>query len=177
MNAYELIFEIAPPSEGDIEALYAAEDALVSTHGRSTVVTITAEDASAFAAAHAGMVRLRRHGLEPLRLYEDLVTRAEIARRADVTPQAVGQWIRGERQQGSTPPFPEPHNYAGGSVELWLWGDVNTWLAHLDRSDGLSHPSHADYVLVNQRLLKPVLPVPPRRAHGSTDRAEGSLRH
>ncbi|WP_143448517.1 hypothetical protein [Kineosporia sp. A_224] len=152
MGDFELMFEVCPPEGDTLDALYANEDALLSTHGTTTLVTMTSEGASALAAAKAAVGRLERLGFVVRRLYEDYVTRSEIARRAGVTPQAVGLWARSERRNSNAPPFPEPCNFAGNS-ELWLWHDINGWLSHLAKGDGLKHPTWVDYVLTNEWLL------------------------
>jgi len=162
MADYELTLEIRRPTDVQIAALYDAEDALVSSHGQTSLVTMTAEGSSALAAARRAVASLEQHGIEACRLYEDLVTRSEIARRCEVTSQAVGLWTRGERQSGASRPFPEPNNYACGSTELWLWHDVNDWLTQLGKSDGMAHPSRVDYVLVNDWLLQRTAGLPPR---------------
>ena len=90
-----------------------------------TSATLSAVGETCLAAASAAIERLRDLGAEPIRLIDDLVGRREIARRAGVTPQAVGLWIRGERHASS--PFPPPFVDAGGG--LWLWGEVVPALA------------------------------------------------
>lgn len=81
------------------------------------------------------------------RVYSDLVTRAQIAERAGVTRQAVGLWIRGERH--TDPAFPEPHVLGGGG--LWLWRDVDQWLAEVGLPhDEVSYPTHLDIARVER---------------------------
>jgi len=153
MGTYELIFEAAPPTAEQLDSLYEHEDALVAAHGRAWFITISSNGTSALSAGKSAVGRLEALGIAIWRSYEDLVTRSEIARRAGVTAQAVGLWTRGQRRSIGAPDFPEPFNYAGGGVELWLWGDVNTWLDPLGKADDMSHPSRVDHILINNWLL------------------------
>jgi hypothetical protein len=153
MAEYELIFEIGSPTDAQVDHLYGQADAIVARHGRTSLVTITSAGPSALTGARATVALLESIGMTICRLYEDLVTRSEIADRSGVTPQAVGLWIRGERHGESANPFPEPYNYVGGSTPVWLWGEVNLWLGQVGKADGLRHPARVDYVLINEWLL------------------------
>ena len=154
MGTYELIFEVCAPTAEQIDALYEHEDALLSSHRRTWLVTLSSDGVSALTASTSAVGRLEALGMSVCRIYEDLVTRSEIARRGEVTAQAVGQWVRGLRQSAATPDFPEPFNYACGGSELWLWSDVNAWLSHIGKADDLLHPGRVDYILINDWLLK-----------------------
>lgn len=95
-----------------------------------------------------------------IRLYEDLVTRQDIADRTSTTRQAVGNWVRQERRDhradgGS--PFPDPYNIVGRGV--WLWSEVNEWLLQRGKGDGLRYPSASDYAKVNAAVRFERAPV------------------
>ncbi len=149
MPEFELIFEVDPLSETHEASLVNELDVFVGGHGPSALVTITFSGETATQAALAAASRLRDDGVAIRRLVEDLVTRSTIAERSGKTPQAVGLWARGERH--SSDPFPAPYFLAGGG--LWLWGEVNGWLARQGYArDPLSHPARADYARVNGAL-------------------------
>jgi len=152
MAEYELTFELDPLGEDQEDAICDRLDAVVATHGSTTLVTLTGRGCSVLDAAKRAVRELEHCGGVVHRLYEDLVSRSMIAQRARTTPQAVGQWVRGERQVrgAGDPVFPEPYNYVAGGV--WLWGEVNAWLVALDRHDGMNHPHRIDYALLNEWL-------------------------
>jgi hypothetical protein len=157
LDTYELIFETSELAEDVEDAIYEAFDALVSQRGRDSFVTLSAEGESAFEAAAAAIAGLQALGAEVRRMTEDLVTRANIAERAGVTTQAVGLWVRNERHQED--PFPAPYNHVAGGV--WLWSEVNDWLARgHGAADGLRHPSRDDYAQVNAALAQSRHAVP-----------------
>lgn len=149
MDTFEMIFmtsELGDASDPRTEFLLDAFDGVVSTHSGLTLAALSCPGRSAFDAAVRAVAELDSHGIAVRRLHEDLVTRAEIARRAGVTPQNVGQWIRGERHSG----FPAPHNAAAGG--LWLWHDVNAWLETIGRGDGMRHPAAHECARINGYL-------------------------
>jgi hypothetical protein len=148
MADYELTFELDELDEAQEDRIYEAFDAMIAVHGSTTLMTCTARGATTFAAAKGTVAELAGMGVVAIRLYEDLVGRAQIAERAGVTTQAVGLWVRGERQAQS--PFPAPYHVAAGG--LWLWADVNAWLAAQGKEDGFAHPRRADYLQTNSWL-------------------------
>ncbi|MFE6923818.1 hypothetical protein ACFVAV_22525 [Nocardia sp. NPDC057663] len=116
-----------------IELVEAHLDCVLERHSELTLVTLAATGTSAYIAGVHAVHILETAGIRVTRTYADLVTRQDIADRAEVTRQAVGNWVRGERC--GTQPFPAPTNLAAGG--LWLWRDVNKWLA----ARGLEHDS------------------------------------
>lgn len=150
MATYELVFELPPIDEKQEDAIYDRFDALISSHAGSVLLTVSADGPTCGSVVQAVVHWLQRHDITPRRLYEDLVTRGEIAERADVTPQAVGNWVRADRRESR--PFPEPYNHAAGG--LWLWAEVNEWLRHLRKDDGMEHPNRRDYARVNSWLYE-----------------------
>jgi len=149
VTTYELIFEIDPIEEPLQDKIDEQFDALMSTQGASFFVTVGAEGGSAADAALGVAAALAQLGVNVRRMAEDLVTRTDIAERTGKTPQAVGAWVRGDRQAAD--PFPPPYNYVAGGV--WLWSEVNEWLARIGGpADDVSYPSRQDYALVNHIL-------------------------
>lgn len=150
MAQFELIFAVDALSDETIDLIYDSFDALVAGHGRTTLLTVTADGATALMAAKSIVPDLEAiDGVVVQRCYEDLVDRADIAQRCDTTPQAVGQWIRHVRHRET--PFPEPFNHVGGGI--WLWGEVNSWLRRVGKvHDGLDFPCYNDYLEINRWL-------------------------
>jgi len=145
MTNYELRLTVQPLSEELEDAVVEATDAMVTMHGSDVMLMIDADGPNAVAAAQAVIIQLEEMGVSVIRLSEDLVTRSTIADRIRVSPQAVGQWIKGERKD--TTPFPKPFNGVAGGV--WLWADVSIWLRQLSRGDSYEHPDGQVYDLVN----------------------------
>jgi|ETNmetMinimDraft_28_1059901.scaffolds.fasta_scaffold12420_6 hypothetical protein len=65
--------------------------------------------------AGAGIVRF-----EP----DFLVSAAEIAARTNMTKQAIGMFIKGERRDG----FPAPNTRVNSASPLWDWVEVSRWM-------------------------------------------------
>ncbi|MFE0024014.1 hypothetical protein [Amycolatopsis sp. NPDC059021] len=148
MSDFELIFAVDDLSDDVIDQVYDRYDSIVAGHETVTLLTVTAEGATALTAAKAAIRDLENiDGVVIHRCYEDLVSRRDIADRAEVSPQAVGQWIRGDRQRAH--PFPDPFNLVSGGI--WLWGEVNAWLRRsgLNYYD-LSYPCREDYADINR---------------------------
>lgn len=120
-------------------------DSVIAVHGSVTTVTLTADGNDCVGAALAAINTLRKAGVEPTRLVDNVVSRSEIARRMGVTPQSVGQWIRGERHPEST--FPAPYILTDGG--LWLWGEVATALAKRgEEVEGMGYPNRRDIQVI-----------------------------
>lgn len=152
---FELIFaipEVADPTDKRISVVEEHLDIVVESHSGLTLATVTAEGHDAAAAALGAAAILSICGLAPTRSYPDLVTRQDIADRAQVSRQAVGNWVRGERITAD--PFPSPVNLVGGGV--WLWGEIVAWLRrHNHSTDDISFPSLNDHVRIDTLLLDP----------------------
>lgn len=133
-------------SETVEDAVADSLDAVIATHHGVVTVTVLITAPYCLAAARSAIDTLRRLGTPPRRLVDDLVTRSQIAERAGVTRQAVGQWIRGERHSGSA--FPRPFVLAGGG--LWLWGEVLDALAArgIELDEGISYPTRRESQLI-----------------------------
>ncbi|HYO17517.1 MAG TPA: hypothetical protein VES02_02465 [Dermatophilaceae bacterium] len=141
-GSYELTFEVAPLTDDLEDAIADAFECVIASHSDVTTVTLTAHGRTCVAAALGALEEVRLLGADVRRLVDDLVGRREIARRAGVTPQAVGLWVRGERHAGA--PFPPPFVLAGGG--LWLWGEVLPALASrgVALGDDIGYPSRHD---------------------------------
>lgn len=150
MAAFELVFEIDALGDERESVLLQSFDCFVGGHGRVMLLTITWEGADATEAAFSAFAEPRRRGVKVRRFAEDLVTRSAIAQRSGKTTQAVGLWVRGERQQGD--PFPAPYVVAGGG--LWLWGEVNHWLRRQGYAsdEDIAYPTRTDHARVNGAL-------------------------
>ncbi|MDQ3760858.1 MAG: hypothetical protein M3460_03930 [Actinomycetota bacterium] len=147
MTQYEWIFVIDDLTDDAVDAVYETCDALVSHHGGLTLLTVTAEGATAVEAAKTTITQLQQERLVRFqRAYEDLVTKVDIASRCNTTPQAVGQWARGKRLRDF--PFPQCFSLTAGGI--WLWGEVNDWLRRTGKSaDDIEFPRREDYAAVN----------------------------
>lgn len=129
MTAHE--FEIAfviETVEAEDPRIDQAMEALPGTTisgalGLTVATTLVDADTAIAAGLHAAKA-LAAAGLAPLRTYQDLVSRQDIADRVGMSRQAVGNWVRGERQNSR--PFPAPVTLSSGG--LWLWSSVVSWI-------------------------------------------------
>lgn len=152
MSEFEFMFVIDKVDDAIEQVVVEDLQGFVGGHGRTTLLTIVGVGDDAVDAGGRLIAILRNHGVTVRRVYEDIVTRAQIAERMGVTRQGVGLWVRGLRL--GTHPFPEPHVLGGGG--LWLWTDVNQWL----RDSGLEHdevdyPTAMDIARLNTMLCPP----------------------
>lgn len=153
MTEFELIFVISDvigPGDERIAKVEEHLDIVVESHSGLTLATVTAEGAEVVTAALKAATLLTACGLAALRSYPDLVTRQDIADRSEVSRQAVGNWVRGERLHSD--PFPTPANLVGGGA--WLWGDVVAWLRRQGYEiDDIEFPSMDDHARIDGALL------------------------
>ena len=155
-NEYEIAFvipDLADPFDHRIARIEESMDVVVAGHGGLTVATVVTAGADAVAAGRRASAVLSSCGLPAERTYPDLVSRQDIADRLDVSRQAVGNWVRGERHAGHA--FPAPINSVVGGV--WLWGDIVDWLrgtgrGHNDRD--LEFPSLEDHARLDGLLIE-----------------------
>lgn len=77
----------------------------------------------------------------------DLVTQAEIARRADLSRQRISQYANGSRVGG----FPSPA-CSIGETPLWHWCEVAHWLFHNDLISQEEHDHAEEIAAINQYL-------------------------
>jgi len=152
MRDFELILALDELTAEQEDAIYDNSDALIAGHTGSTRLTATAHGADVIDAAKRLLALLASLGVTVRRFCEDFVTRGDIAQRADVSRQAVGLWVRGERLQDH--PFPEVYSTAGGGI--WIWGEVDRWLRDNVKGytgDDIELPTRGDYLALNQMLV------------------------
>jgi hypothetical protein len=145
-NYFEIAFvteTIEDPADDRIDRAVAVIPNLgVSSYGDLTVMTALVRGGSAVEAGIYAAKAIDASGINVLRSYQDLVTRQDIADRLEVTRQAVGTWVRGERHHDT--PFPPPSSLVAGGV--WLWGDVVAWCRASGRDvDDANFPSLEDH--------------------------------
>ncbi|MDZ7929041.1 MAG: hypothetical protein U5N21_02785 [Rhodococcus sp. (in: high G+C Gram-positive bacteria)] len=132
-HEYEINFVVDPIDDPFDDAIDNAMERLPGAvfasqgAGLMIVTTLVRGDDALRAALHA-VKELENSGVRVRRSYPDLVSRQDIADRAKVTRQAVGNWVRGERLGQS--PFPTPVTLVSGGA--WLWHDVVVWLGPSD---------------------------------------------
>lgn len=176
MPEYEWMFVVAALSEEQERSILDDLDGFVGGHDATTLVTVSAEGDDADSVGRSMVHALLDLGVEVSRAYYDLVGRSEIARRAGVTPQAVGNWARGSRQDSI--PFPAKFALAGGGV--WLWHDVHNWLtrAQIDCDvEQISYASQDDVESLNCWLAQRHGAFQQVQVHVVVDLASRSMRH
>jgi hypothetical protein len=148
---FELTFEVSGLTEAADLALSSDYDVLSGVdHTGGQFVTVAVPGDSPKGAARRAVQRLQELGVTVHRLRENLVTRKDIAERANVTQQAVGAWIRGERRTDKAA-FPAAYDPVAGGV--YLWGEVNDWLRTSGKEfDDWHYPTREDFVLINADL-------------------------
>lgn len=137
-------------SDGIVDTLEDLDlDAIVATHTGLSIISFVTEGPTAISAVKNAVQTFADIGVRVTRTHPDLVTRQAIAERTELSRQAIGNWIRGERM--ATDPFPAPVNLVGGGV--WLWGDVNNWLKRQDRrADPVQHLNLTDHTILDNWL-------------------------
>lgn len=151
---FEIAF-VVPGLEGAfdprVSQVEEAMDVVASSHSRLSVATVIVPGENAVEAGRHAAAVLSSCGLPPVKTYPDLVSRQDIADRLDVSRQAVGNWVRGDRQQAN--PFPAPVHMVAGSI--WLWGDIVAWLRRTGREcDELEFPTMLDHALLDALLAR-----------------------
>lgn len=154
MNEFELTYIVEPISEDVLERLMDEEDCLTGmNHSGQSYIIITAVGGNAVTAGKNMHLNLIGRGIDVTHVEYDLVSRSEIARRLDKTPQAVGNWIR--RDRPTREEFPSMFSEVGGGI--WLWSDVVDWARRaikVDADPGLRFPGRADIEEINVCIRK-----------------------
>jgi hypothetical protein len=150
-SEYEISFVLNNVAEGlanpAVSALEDRHDAVVSAHSGLLIATITCSGPDVTRAGAATVRLLHTNDVQVERTYPDLVTRQDIADRAECSRQAVGNWANGIRYAAD--PFPRPIYLIGGG--LWLWGDVEPWLERHGREpDGIVYPTLIDHARLDR---------------------------
>ncbi|HEY6959142.1 MAG TPA: hypothetical protein VI814_09985 [Candidatus Limnocylindria bacterium] len=139
---FRLLLEVAhEPTDAELDALYGLTDSEASfgsdDSGWYAEFDREAPDyASAVLSAIEQLDRAPQGiGVRKLASDEDaLVSAAEIARRAELTRQAVNLYVDGERNR-DLGPFPTPLATFASGQRIWRWGDVAPWIARATRRD------------------------------------------
>lgn len=120
----------------------------VSRRCGRTVIEGEDSAADAVAAARAMAEHLRLGGVSVRSVMPELVTMADIHRRAGVSKQAVSKWANNPRDNE----FPEPHCFTDSSP-LWQWQLVNEWLrAKGHQHDDWDVPTEGEVAQINKWL-------------------------
>ncbi|WP_139057891.1 helix-turn-helix transcriptional regulator [Tsukamurella pseudospumae] len=151
MTEFEVTFAVAAITSLDDARVSVLEEelgAFVSVIGDVAEVTVPCVGVGAATAGREAIAMLRRLGVHPEHTVLDVVSPAEIARRAGVTRQAVSSWVRAGE-------FPRP--YLTGDRGLWLWGEVKPWLNARGHAlgDEVSYPNREDHTILDYHLLDP----------------------
>lgn len=148
---FELTLLTAEVTNEQEDLIYDEYDALIASHTGATRLTVTVEGATVLDGAHRLLGFLRTIGVAPKQFSEDFVTRADIAERANVSRQAVGLWVRGERHEA----FPQIYSPVAGGI--WLFGEIDAWLRTnvptYDAPD-VAFPTRDDHVALGELLLR-----------------------
>jgi len=146
--------DICDFTDDQVDALYDAgcDDATIAQRYGRVFVTFTREAKSLAIAVISAINDIRKAniGADVLRVdCNDLVTQAEIARRADTTRQAIAQYISGSRGPGSFPP--PVYNLDNGQL-IWCWCDVANWLFQQGMVDESVKQDAEDIAAINSLL-------------------------
>lgn len=120
---YELAFQIEPIGEAR-ELDLVKHDLMFSQSGRIHSVLCSEVAQNGVAAAKAARAKLERLGVTVKRAMLDLVNKADIADRAEVSKPTVAEWTKQFNGMGG---FPEEYDTIAGHP-VWVWADVNEWL-------------------------------------------------
>jgi hypothetical protein len=159
MTDYELTFIVDPMTDEQEDAILDRFDCLLGTnHIGDNFIVLTVSGNDAFHAAKNAHMELVEQGVVVDRLDYDLADRSQIAERLDITRQAVGNYIRGDRKAET--PFPRAFNETG---PCWLWGDVVRWsrqaLEH-DPAPDLDFPDRHDIAKFNACIVRGYVEAP-----------------
>ncbi len=128
---FVLVLSMAPDATTTAaDCLFDAgcDDATVSVRSGRMYLTFSRAAASFHEAVLSAIDDVRRAdiGAEVLRVDQcNLVTQAEIGRRAERSRQQINQYISGERGPGA---FPPPACNLCDDAPLWYWCEVAQWL-------------------------------------------------
>lgn len=133
---YRLLLEVPhEPSDDELDALYAAteSEATFGSDDDGWYAEFDREAPDYASAVLSAIEQLERApaGIRVRKLESDddaLVSAAEIARRADLTRQAVNLYVDGQRKD-ELGPFPAPLATFASGQRIWRWGDVAPWIA------------------------------------------------
>lgn len=149
-HRYEFTFIVQMLTVSQEQAIEESLGGRVEDRRGLQLLTLTSEGMRAATTAITVVDQLVAAGVRPRRTHPDLVSRQDIADRAGVTRQAVGQWVRGVRQAAT--PFPIPYNSVAGGI--WFWGDVLDWLRRQGYSQdtGLRYPTLDEHIRIDRHI-------------------------
>ncbi|MEU9760720.1 hypothetical protein [Streptomyces sp. NPDC047985] len=156
---YDFTFVVSGVDVDDqaaVDTLLDDCDALLARAGGVDLLSVTGSGDSAIEAAltAASAARAAVPQLRVCRLDRDLVGVHEIAERTGRSRQNVSQWIAGDRKaQGG--PFPLAEGTVGRS-RVWLWSEVNQWLAAHGLDDGVAYPTRTEMAEIDVALANTV---------------------
>jgi hypothetical protein len=132
----------------------------IEVDGRTLAVVHTAGDPVGPAILAARRVSSTLQGAKVVEVDQDLVGISDIAKRIGVTREAVRLWAEGKRGPGG---FPSPVGSSGsgerGSIRLWQWASVSSWLRQYglhDDEDALSPEQIMEVNAALHRVLSPI---------------------
>ncbi len=142
----EVRFRLAEVTSDFDEFVRAVADkidsaSVVATHDGVLYVTLSGPGRPLAVAVELA-TRLEALGSTIDDIDDDLVDLSEIAARVGRSREAIRLWSSGKRGAGG---FPLPVGVLPGSVKVWDWSSVNSWLA-------LSQPALADPVRYLNRV-------------------------
>ncbi|GAA4234696.1 hypothetical protein GCM10022254_40180 [Actinomadura meridiana] len=152
---YEFRFVVkgATVDDADIVDLLADTfDAMLFRGAGVDLLDVSGEGRDALDAAVSAVRAIRSTvpQLQLLYLDRDLVGIPEIAERTNATRQAVSLWANGSRRNEAQP-FPAPEGVAG-RAKVWLWAEVDAWLAFHGLDDGINRPTREEIADIDSAL-------------------------
>ncbi|MDS1270109.1 hypothetical protein RIF23_07360 [Lipingzhangella sp. LS1_29] len=156
MPEYEFVFIVEGLVEDDVAAtrrLRAELGARVWRSGELCRLQVrwTGPDPVAAVGSFATHVAQVVSRVRLARLDRDLVRVADIASRVGVPVDTVAEWIASPNPEGEV--FPQPEGDVA-EERVWLWAEVNQWLAGFGLDDGRRRPSRADMAEIEWRLQR-----------------------
>jgi hypothetical protein len=153
MTSYEFMLKLnREVSDDEIDALYQAGcgDAGIESGSLGAVADFSREAPSlAEAIVSAALDIDKVPGLRAVGVRcDNMVTLLDIAKRAQVSREAVRLWAAGQRGSGD---FPKPVLVTTGGESLWDWEQVAPWIEQHQRRvscDVMYRPSAAARILV-----------------------------
>ena len=175
---FRLLLEVAhEPSDDDLDALYEAteSEATFGSDDDGWYAEFDREARDYASAVLSAIEQIERApaGIRARKLESDddaLVSAAEIARRANLTRQAVSLYVDGERNR-DLGPFPAPLTTFASGQRIWRWGDVAPWIGRATKRElGQSQDREVTAVLndfLDLRRRMPNVSVDARKAVAS----------
>ena len=146
VNEHELTTELE-------DALFEAgcDDGMLFSKNQVVYIEFDRDAASLEEAIVSAINDVESAGFQVARVEpSDLVTSAEISRRANRSRQSVAQIIKGKRGKGG---FPIPVAGVTSKTSVWSWAEVSNWLLKEEKIDDLFLIKKAEVIRdVNETL-------------------------